>query len=101
MPLVFAIGTLVKSDETVGVLNVMCHYISYVIYLARLNEGKLVKPTVVRKGTSGVGIYWRAYIVNKQRFWFYPGTCRLIQSITDFECAEGLACFILKIIHCR
>ncbi len=74
MPLVFAIGLLVKSDETGGVLNVMCRYISYIIYKARLKEGKLVKLTVVRKGTSGVGTYWRAYIVNKQRFLMLSGT---------------------------
>ncbi len=101
MPLVFAIGTLVKNDEMVGVLNVMCCYILYVTYLARLNEGKLVKPTVIRKGTSGVCTFWRPYIVNKQCFWFYPVPCRLIQWITAFECPEGLACFIFQIIHCR
>ncbi len=63
MPLVFAIGTFVKSDETVRVLNVMYRYISYVTYLARLNEGKLVKPTVIRKGASGVCTSRRPYVL--------------------------------------
>ncbi len=57
MPLVFAIGTFVKSDDTVGVLNVMCRYISYIRYKARLKEGKLVKPTVAPKGTSSLCTY--------------------------------------------
>ncbi len=77
MPLGFAIGTFVKSGETVGVLNVMCRYISYIRYKARLKESKLVKPTVVLKGTSSLCTYWRPYIVF---FWFSPLPCRLIQS---------------------